>query len=257
MMMIGASLALLSAVLLSAHAQQGSTTTQYYPYFESLAVCAPVNVLINQSADSRYSITLEADPAVRQALVFDYDGGKGLGIESVGSFKSSNPIKITISLPPGVLQYVELDYTNSDITIDVPFSLSKGEIANNGNGRVIVTRGLDGGLAKISSVGCGAPPASPAWQYKRMHAGVTSAATAHVDMSRAMHAALRRSGDVLMRGKATYSEVFSAGSGNRYVSGFQGQLNIKHDGNGTFTVDPMTGGCTVACACGMHDAELA
>ena len=52
-----------------------------------------------------------------------------------------------------------------------------------------------------------------------------------------------------MRGKATYTEVFSAGSGNRYVSGFQGQLNIKHDGNGTFMVDPMTGApLRAACA---------
>lgn len=156
MNMLGTCLAVISSLLLTchhAHAQQGRTTVQFYPYFESLAVCAPVNILINQSTDGKYSISLNADDAVRQALVFDYDGGKGLGIESVGSFKSSNPIKITISLPANVLQYVELDYTNSDITIDVPFALSKGEIANNGNGRVIVTGGMDGGLAKISSVG--------------------------------------------------------------------------------------------------------
>ena len=51
-----------------------------------------------------------------------------------------------------------------------------------------------------------------------------------------------------MRGKATYSEVFSAGSGNRYISGFQGQLNIKHDGNGTFMVDPMSGALLPAAA---------
>lgn len=44
-----------------------------------------------------------------------------------------------------------------------------------------------------------------------------------------------------MAGKATYTELFSAGSGNRYVSGFQGQLNIKHDGNGSVMVDPMSG----------------
>ena len=44
-----------------------------------------------------------------------------------------------------------------------------------------------------------------------------------------------------MAGKAMYTELFSAGSGNRYVKGFQGQLNIKHDGNGSVMVDPMSG----------------
>lgn len=63
---------------------------------------------------------------------------------------------------------------------------------------------------------------------------------------------VRRSGDVLMRGKATYTEVFSAGSGNRYVSGFQGQLNIKHDGSGSFLVDPMTGALHLAAACALN-----
>lgn len=47
-----------------------------------------------------------------------------------------------------------------------------------------------------------------------------------------------RSGDLVMRGNGTYSELFSAGSGNRYLSGFQGQLNIKHDGSGSVGVDP-------------------
>ena len=33
-----------------------------------------------------------------------------------------------------------------------------------------------------------------------------------------------------MRGKGTYSELFSDGSGNRYLSGLQGQINVKQDG---------------------------
>ena len=160
--MVGPLLALVLSSLITGNlAQATQSTTKYYPYFESLTVCAPVNVLINASTDNKYSITLDADPTVRQALVFDYQGGKGLGIESFGSFNSSSPIKITLSMPPGILSYLELDYTNSDITVDVPFSQAKGEIANNGNGRVIVTRGLDGGLAKVSTIGCGCPLCMP------------------------------------------------------------------------------------------------
>ena len=48
------------------------------------------------------------------------------------------------------------------------------------------------------------------------------------------------SGDLVMGGKGTYSELFSDGSGNRYLSGLQGQINIKHDGSGSVHVQPGT-----------------
>ena len=48
------------------------------------------------------------------------------------------------------------------------------------------------------------------------------------------------SGDLVMRGKGTYSELFSDGSGNRYLSGLQGQINVKHDGSGSVNVQPGT-----------------
>ena len=67
---------------------------------------------------------------------------------------------------------------------------------------------------------------------------------------------MRRSGDVLMAGKAVYTELFSAGSGNRYVSGFQGLLNIKHDGNGSVMVDPMSGVRSSCSATGVTPAAL-
>ncbi|CAK0737066.1 hypothetical protein CVIRNUC_000849 [Coccomyxa viridis] len=183
-------------------AGQTTSNTTYFTYFESLSVCAPVSVLVNQSADGKYSITVDADAAANKALVISYQGGKGLGIESLGDFNSSNPIKITLSLPPGVFNYAELDYTNSDLVIDNTFSKDKGEIANNGDGTVIVNKGMDGSLNKVSIVG---------------------------------------SGDLVMRGKGTYSELFSDGSGNRYLSGLQGQINIKHDGSGSVNVQPGTG----------------
>nr|QOL01071.1 putative extracellular protein CSOL_005 [Pseudococcomyxa simplex] len=183
-----------------AHAQasQGSTDTTYYPYLESLTICTPINIYINSSTDGKYAVTVDADPAVRKALLITYQG-KGLGIESFGDFQSSNPIKITFSLPPGILQYIEADYTNSDIAIDTSFSKAKGEIANNGNGRIIVSKGMDGDLVKVSTVG---------------------------------------SGDVVINGAGQYTEIFSAGSGNRYLSGFKGQINVKHDGSGAVYINP-------------------
>jgi len=142
-------------VLASAGLIAGQTTsnTTYFPYFESLSVCAPINVLVNESIDGRYSITVDADANTTKALTISYQGGVGLGIESLGDFSSSNPIKITLSLPPGIFKYSELDYTNSDLVINNTFSKDKGEIANNGDGNVIIARGMNGNLNKVSIVG--------------------------------------------------------------------------------------------------------
>ena len=142
-------------VLASAGLIAGQTTsnTTYFPYFESLSVCAPFNVLVNESTDGRYSITVDADANTTKALTISYQGGVGLGIESLGDFSSSNPIEITLSLPPGIFKYSELDYTNSDLVINNTFSKDKGEIANNGDGNVIIARGMNGNLNKVSIVG--------------------------------------------------------------------------------------------------------
>lgn len=142
-------------VLASARLIAGQTTsnTTYFKYFESLSVCAPINVLVNQSTDGKYFITVDADAETTKALTISYQGGVGLGIETLGSFNSSNPIKITLSLPLGMFKYAELDYSNSNIVIDNIFSKDKGEIANNGDGDVIITRGMNGNLNKVSIVG--------------------------------------------------------------------------------------------------------
>lgn len=54
-------------------------------------------------------------------------------------------------------------------------------------------------------------------------------------------AALCRAGDLVMRGNGSYSELFSDGSGNRYLSGLTGQIRVKHDGTGYVVVNPSTG----------------
>ncbi len=50
-----------------------------------------------------------------------------------------------------------------------------------------------------------------------------------------------RSGDVVINGAGQYTEIFSAGAGNRYLSGFKGQINVKHDGSGAVFINPATG----------------
>ena len=55
-----------------------------------------------------------------------------------------------------------------------------------------------------------------------------------------MGSALHRAGDLIMRGNGSYSELFSGGSGNRYLSGLTGQINVKHDGSGSVEVNPGT-----------------
>ena len=46
---------------------------------------------------------------------------------------------------------------------------------------------------------------------------------------------------MIVRGAAPYMELFSAGSGNRYLTGFKGQINVKHDGSGFVGISPSTG----------------
>ena len=145
-------------VLASAGLAAGQTTvnTTYVDFFNSLAVCAPFNVLVTESTDARFSISVSADAATSSALrivLSGSSGGVGLGIQSIGDFTSSNPVKITLSLPPGVFKYSELDYSNSDLVFNNTFNVTKGEIANNGDGSLIIARGMNGDLNKVSIVG--------------------------------------------------------------------------------------------------------
>lgn len=145
-------------LLISAGIAVGQTTlnTTYLRYFNALTVCAPFNVLVTESTDGRYSVAVDADAATTKALRISSSGGSGitgLAIESQGDFNSSNPIKVTLSLPPGQFTYSELDYANSDLVINNVFNTSKGEIANNGDGSVIIPRGMNGDLNKVSIVG--------------------------------------------------------------------------------------------------------
>lgn len=45
----------------------------------------------------------------------------------------------------------------------------------------------------------------------------------------------------MINGAGQYTEMFSAGSGNRYLSGFKGQINVKHDGSGAVYINPSSG----------------
>lgn len=131
-------------------------------------------MLIAPSSDY-YQVVVEAETQVRQALAIDVNG-KGLGIGALPwcarsgqlfsnilervstvaasnlTFNSSQPIKITVRLPEGVLQYTELNFVNSDLLINVTFSKSKGEIVKRGNGTMVIT-GLNSDLAKFSVAG--------------------------------------------------------------------------------------------------------
>ncbi|KAK9808040.1 hypothetical protein WJX73_007783 [Symbiochloris irregularis] len=191
-------------------AGEATLNTTYVPYFNAIAVCAPVNVLVNDSTDGTYSISIKADAAASGALNIQHQGGSGivgLSIETLGDFKTSEVIEVVLSLPPGQFNYAELDYTNSDLVINNTFNATKAEIANNGDGTVLIPRGLDTSLNKVSTTGAG---------------------------------------DLLMRGNGSYSELFSAGSGKRYLSGLTGQINVKQDGTGIVAVNPGNGATSIA-----------
>ena len=88
---------------------------------------------------------------MRQSLAIDVNG-KGLGIASNLTFNSSQPIKVTVRMPEGVLQYTEINFVNSDLLVNVTFSKSKGEIVKRGNGTMVIS-GLNSDLAKFSVAG--------------------------------------------------------------------------------------------------------
>lgn len=46
---------------------------------------------------------------------------------------------------------------------------------------------------------------------------------------------------MVINGAGQYTEMFSAGSGNRYLTGFKGQINVKHDGSGGVFIAPASG----------------
>ena len=68
--------------------------------------------------------------------------------------------------------------------------------------------------------------------------------------------ALGRSGVVVMKGSATYTQLFSAGSGPRYMSGFQNQVIVQQDGNGTVAVEPAMGLSLQPLHLFMHNTTL-
>lgn len=121
--------------------------------FNSMSNCAPVSVLVrsSNSDEAPYSVTLEADPAVLAVLTTTV-AEFGLGIETNGSFSTSNPVKVTVRLPEKTLLYAEtLQNGKADLGIKVDnFSDVKGEIITNADGNVMVT-GLNGGLVKLST----------------------------------------------------------------------------------------------------------
>jgi len=94
-------------------------------------------------ASNAYEVVVEAEAPVRQSLAIDVNG-KGLGIASNLTFNSSQPIKVTVRMPEGVLQYTEINF--------VTFSKSKGEIVKRGNGTMVIS-GLNSDLAKFSVAG--------------------------------------------------------------------------------------------------------
>ena len=70
--------------------------------FSRVALCAPFTVLVQPSA--QYQITIDADDAVKQATTTLIDGDTLL-VEA-NSFRTTNPIKVTVGLPSTALSAI-------------------------------------------------------------------------------------------------------------------------------------------------------
>jgi hypothetical protein len=104
--------------------------------FNGIENCAPFNALVAPSAGNAYAITLEAEPVALSSLSYIVDAGiLSLGVN--GSFNSTQPIKVTVTLPASALASLQTTVTGMLFTAP-GFQSSSLSINVGGTGRVVV-----------------------------------------------------------------------------------------------------------------------
>ncbi|KAI7838959.1 hypothetical protein COHA_007279 [Chlorella ohadii] len=111
--------------------------------FNGIENCAPFNTLVTPSAGDAYAITLEAEPAALNSLVYTVDAGTlSLGLN--GSFDSTQPIKpSTLSIDVGGTGGVVVNNITADLVV----------ISSSGTADVVVTGSIRG--AEVTMPGTG------------------------------------------------------------------------------------------------------
>lgn len=82
-----------------------ATTTKDLEPFDSISICAPLNVLVVPSTNGASQIRIEADMASSLSATVS---GSRLSIETTGSMQANNDIKVTVSLPATALRALEV-----------------------------------------------------------------------------------------------------------------------------------------------------
>ena len=70
-----------------------ATTTKDLEPFDSISICAPLNVLVVPSTNGASQIRIEADMASSLSATVS---GSRLSIETTGSMQANNDIKVTV-----------------------------------------------------------------------------------------------------------------------------------------------------------------
>lgn len=117
--------------------------------FKKVIICAPFNVKIVPDAD--YKVAITADALVKDAISTRVQQDT-LFIEVTDSFRTSNPIKLTVSLPHDQLQLVHNKAPESSVVVAAGFSVRRFT-SKNASKAPLILKGLNADEALLESVG--------------------------------------------------------------------------------------------------------
>ena len=124
--------------------------------FTKLQIKVPFNVLVVPGARSQLS--LEAEQAVREAIVADVSDGS-LSLGTSGPFSTTRPVKVTVRLPADQLQVLNLAGSAFAVVVHPGFNVSSLELSNAGTSRIAV-QNLTASSVRIISAGLVIPEIS-------------------------------------------------------------------------------------------------
>ncbi|GAB4814008.1 hypothetical protein N2152v2_001054 [Parachlorella kessleri] len=121
----------------SAGGSQPVNNTQTLPAFNAISLCMPINLYVvpNTTANATYSITIEAEPQVADAITYSVTNGTSngtsngttngtLSLGTAGKYRSALPVKVTVSLPADALQRIDHHGVGAEVFVGPGFNVS-------------------------------------------------------------------------------------------------------------------------------------
>lgn len=191
------------------HAQCGTTHTHTHQ------VCVPYNVLVD--AGDAYSITITADQAVINTLRTTIVDSQLRLTTTQPGFSTQQPIRVTVTLPPGSLEGVQVASPQSSVVVQGPAGGDTLTATHTGAGGLFLLD-LNASSLTVNAAGCD---------------GTVIALVAY--------SLLHSTASILANGSIGDASVFASGTGNVYLDGVEGQVQVGLQGIGSVYVNPEGG----------------